>query len=135
MAYMSQERKQKLAPGIKAVLKHYGMKGTIAVRNHSTLVVTLKSGSIDFLRDAVPERWSDGYIERLQAEGNQGIQVNPYWFHEHFKGKAKQCLTDLFSVMNIGNHDRSDAMTDYFDVGWYSDVDIGKWKKPYEVTK
>jgi hypothetical protein len=33
--------------------------------------------------------------------------------------------------MNAGNHNRSDAMTDYFDVGWYVDVNIGKWNQPY----
>ena len=48
MAYVSKELKSKLAPAIKAVLKKYDMKGTIAVRNHSSLVVNLKSGAIDF---------------------------------------------------------------------------------------
>jgi hypothetical protein len=36
--------------------------------------------------------------------------------------------------MDIGNHDRSDIQTDYFDVGWYKSVNIGTWNKPYEVT-
>ena len=53
MAYMSQERKQNLAPAIKAVLKKYGVKATIAVRNHSTLVVNIKSGSIDFIENFI----------------------------------------------------------------------------------
>jgi len=42
MAYVSQADKKRLAPGIKAVLKKYDMKGTIAVRNHRTLVVKLR---------------------------------------------------------------------------------------------
>jgi hypothetical protein len=25
-------------------------------------------------------------------------------------------------------------MTDYFDVGWYIDIKIGKWDKPYNFT-
>jgi len=37
--------------------------------------------------------------------------------------------------MDIGNHDRSDIQSDYFDVGWYKSVNIGKWNKPYEVTR
>jgi len=135
MAYMSQEHKKKLAPGIKAVLKHYGMKGSIAVNNHSTLVVNLKSGVIDFLEDAVAGKWSDSYIETMRERGDYNIQINPYWYHEHFKGKAKDFLHDLLTAMNIGNHDRSDIMTDYFDVGWYVDVNIGKWNKPYVVVK
>ena len=53
MAYMSQERKQSLAPAIKAVLKKYGVKGTLAVNNHSTLVLNIKSGSIDFIENFI----------------------------------------------------------------------------------
>ena len=34
MAYVSQEKKKQLAPAIKAVLKKYGMKGSIAVRHN-----------------------------------------------------------------------------------------------------
>jgi len=26
-------------------------------------------------------------------------------------------------------------MTDYFNVGWYIDVNIGKWNKPYVIEK
>ena len=62
-----------------------------------------------------------------------GIQVNPYWYQDHFTGKAKAFLSEVIPAMNNGNHDNSDAMTDYFDVGWYVDVNIGNWKKPYTV--
>jgi hypothetical protein len=36
--------------------------------------------------------------------------------------------------MMVGNHDKSDVMTDYFNVGWYIDINIGKWDKPYKVA-
>jgi len=26
-------------------------------------------------------------------------------------------------------------MTDYFDVGWYNDIRIGDWNKPYQMVK
>ena len=48
MAYVSQEMKKELAPGIKAVLKKYGMKGSISINNHSSLVVTLQEGPLNF---------------------------------------------------------------------------------------
>jgi hypothetical protein len=35
--------------------------------------------------------------------------------------------------MNAGNWDKSDIQTDYFNVGWYIDVNIGKWNKPYTL--
>jgi hypothetical protein len=34
-----------------------------------------------------------------------------------------------------GNHDNSDIQSDYFDVGWYVEVNIGKWNKAYDLQK
>ena len=44
MAYMSQERKSEIAPKVKSILKKFGIKGSLSVRHHSTLSLTLKSG-------------------------------------------------------------------------------------------
>lgn len=128
MAYMSQEKKAKIAPVIKSILKKYKVKGSLAVRNHSTLVLNLKSGSIDFIAN-----YGNTPEARMDAE-KFGIQVNPYWYKDHFTGKAKAFLSEVIPAMNCGNHDNSDAMTDYFDVGWYVDVNIGRWNKPYTVA-
>jgi hypothetical protein len=48
MAYVSQALKAQLSPGIKAICKKYGVKASIAVRDHSTLVLNIKQGPIDF---------------------------------------------------------------------------------------
>ena len=77
MAYMNQEKKKRLAPKIKEILKRHKMKGSL---------------SLAFLSEVIP-------------------------------------------AMNEGNHDNSDIMTDYFDVGWYISVNIGRWDKPYIVRK
>ena len=53
MAYVSQELKAKLAPTIKAICKKYGVKASIAVRNHSTLVLNIKQGRIDFIENFI----------------------------------------------------------------------------------
>ena len=37
--------------------------------------------------------------------------------------------------MNDGNHDNSEIQYDYFDVGWYIDVNIGRWNQPYQLIK
>jgi hypothetical protein len=135
MAYMSQEKKAKLAPTIKAVCKKYGMKASIAVRHHSTLVVNIKSGKLDILSNynaTIAERDPTGNKHINQA--HTSLDVNPYWYHEHFTGKTKEFFEELFTAMNVGNHDRSDIQTDYFDVGWYVDVNVGQWNKPYVVA-
>lgn len=135
MAYMNQERKAELAPAIKAVFKKYGVKGSIAVRNHMSLVVTVKSGPIDFFGNfnsiLKENAWKQNYP---QQDAIGYIDVNPYWYHEHFDGIARKFLAELITVMNLGNHDNSDSQSDYYDIGWYIDVNIGKWDKPYELT-
>ena len=134
MAYMSSEMKQKIAPEVKKILKKYGMSGSLSVHNHSTLVLNLKSGKLDMIGNfntMIQERDPTGNRHINQAKGD--IQVNPYWYHEHFSGKCKNFLKEVLNVMNNGNHDNSDIQTDYFDIGWYVDVNVGRWNKPYEV--
>jgi len=121
MAYVSQELKAKIAPKIKAICKKYGVKASLAVRNHSTLVLNIKSGKVDFIND---------YGNSEDAR-KFGIQVNPYWYKDHFIGDAYHFLSEVIPAMNAGNWDKSDAQVDYFNVGWYIGVNIGKWNKPY----
>jgi hypothetical protein len=125
MAYMSQEKKAKIAPQVKAILKKYNVKASLAVRNHMTLVLNVKQGPIDFIKD----------FGNPEDAAKFGIQVNTYWYHEHFVGESKKFLTEVITAMNDGNHDRSDIQSDYFDVGWYVDVNIGQWNKPYALEK
>lgn len=117
MAYVSQELKAKIAPKVKAILKKYKVKGSLAVRNHSTLVLNIKEGALDFVKD--------------YGRDADYIQVNPYWYKDHFEGKSKAFLSEVIPAMNDGNWDKSDIQSDYFNVGWYVDVNIGKWNKPY----
>lgn len=128
MAYVSQELKSKLAPTIKAVCKKYGVKATIAVRNHSTLCLNIKSGKIDFINN-----YADNVddVKAFWARTDGSIAVNPYHFDKHFTGKAKSFLSEVLTAMRQGNWDNSDIQTDYFDIGWYVDVNIGKWTQPY----
>jgi hypothetical protein len=115
MAYVSQEKKQQLAPAIKAVLKKYGVKASIAVRHHSTLVVNISQGPIDF--------------------GDRYIQVNEYWIHEHYKGVARDFLTELLAAMKGPDYfNEDDAQTDYFHRSHYTDINVGAWNKPYALA-
>ncbi len=114
MAYMSQDKKKELTPAIKAVLKKFGMKGSLAVRHHSVLVANIKSGAIDFNLGERDYR-----------------QINEYHIESRYKGKALEFLLALKATMMLGNHNNSDLTTDYFDVGWYIEINIGQWDKPY----
>ena len=117
MAYVSKDTKKELAPAIKKVLAEYGVKGTIKVNHHSTLVVTLRK---------VPA----GLFTAKEIEDG----VNIYHIENHFEGTAKKFLTKLLAAMK-GNkwYDKTDAMIDYFDTAWYNDIKIGEWNNPAEV--
>jgi len=128
MAYFSQERKAEIAPLVKSILKKYGLKGSLSVRHHSTVVLTIKSGRIDFIGNNLET------LGRSWADRTQYIDVNPYHFRNHFDGEAREALTEIFDALNDGNWDRSQVEYDYFDRGWYVDVNIGRWNQGYIVT-
>ena len=124
MAYMNQEKKKVIAAKLKPVLKKYGVKGTLSVRSHMSIVLNVKSGKIDFFNDY-------GDVEDAKKFG---IQVNPYWFQDHFTGKAKEFLADAFDALkSAGYYNNSDAQIDYFDCAYFYDINIGKWNKPYSL--
>ena len=141
MAYVSQELKAKLAPSIRAVCKKYGIKASVAVRNHSTLVLNIKQGSIDFIENFIVTDKAKSYCNYMSETDiagirkDQSLDVNPYHYRDHFSGRARKFLIEVMSIMNDGNWDQSDIQTDYFNVGWYVDVNIGKWNKPYALVK
>ncbi len=126
MAYMNQEKKAKIAAKLKPILKKFGLKGSLSVHNHSSIVLTIKSGSVDFFTDS-------GNPEDARKFG---IQVNHYWYKDHFTGKAKEALSEIVPAMYSADYyDNSDAQTDYFDTAYYVHVNVGKWNKPYVFTK
>ena len=135
MAYVSQEDKKELAVGIKKVLAKYNMKGTIGVHNHSTIVVNLRSGELDILGN-----YWDNYKENeykidpwnKRSEPPNCLQVNEHYIERGYTGKVAEFLLELKSAMRGERYfDNSDIMTDYFHVSHYTDINVGKWDKPY----
>jgi hypothetical protein len=133
MAYMSQEHKARLAPTIKAICKRYGIKATLSVRNHSSLVLTVKQGTIDFIGNyaQVTGKTADDWAVK---KGN--IDVNPYHYDKHFDGRALKFLKEVIPAMYGPDYfDHSDIQSDYFHCSHYIDVNIGKWNAPYALEK
>lgn len=141
MAYMNQEKKAKIAALLKPIMAKYGVKGSLSVNNHSTIVLTVKSGSIDFVENYIKTDAEKPYAKHFSEDQvayirkNQSVDVNPYWFQDHFTGKAKSFLTEAFRALKGADwYDESDAMVDYFNTAYYVSVNIGKWNKPYVLT-
>ena len=136
MAYMNQERKAKITKALKPILAKYKVKGSLSVRNHMSIVLTLKSGAIDFIGNSNKVCGNDHYqVARGFKPNTTGYdQVNPYWFQDHYDGKAKAFLTEAFKALKSADwYDESNAMIDYFNIAYYVDINIGKWNAPYIV--
>jgi len=91
MAYMNQERKKQLTPAILAICKKHGLKASVAIKHHSTLVLNIASGPIDFLT-----QYNERTIARLTEQGRMcdyspatHIQVNEYLL-DAWEGPAGQ---------------------------------------------
>lgn len=136
MAWMNQERKALLVVEAKKVLKKYGVKATFST-SRGSIYCNIKSGPIDFIGNYNKTVSSNPYYANMMRDGTikDHMQVNVYHYQNHFTGKAKDFMHELILALNIGNHDNSDIQTDYFDVGWYVNVNVGKWDKPYQFDK
>jgi hypothetical protein len=123
MAYMSQEKKQSIHAALKRVIPT-GWKWSLAVRNHSTIVLTIAAAPVDLL----------GEIRRV-CRGATGTHwgVNDHCLDRQFD-QTLPLMRLIVAALNYGNHDRSDIQTDYFDVGWYVDINIGRWDRPFVCT-
>lgn len=115
MAYFNQERKKARAPIIKNIMKKYGQKCSMSVRNHSTFVVKVKdvAGMFAGQFDEFSARW--------------GLSINPYHYERHFADNpvAVAFLDELTAAMYGEDYfDESDAMVDYFHTSHYIDIDI-----------
>lgn len=128
MAYINQELKAKLAPSIKSVLAKHGLKGSISVRNHMVLVVTVKSGQVDFIGDYNKTNREHRVVDNME--------VNQYWVDSNHTPKVAKVIREIYHAMKGTEwYDNSDVQTDYFDTAYYMDLCIGRWNQPYQLTK
>lgn len=126
MAYMNQEIKKQKEFNIKKILKSFNLKGTLSVRNHSTLVLTIKKGQLDFVGE---------YKEAYSSARDTPIMVSRYNYRNVHSKKIVEFLDEIFKELNYGNWNNSRPEVDHFDIGWYVEVNVGTWKSPYQMVR
>ena len=137
MAYINQETKKELSVNIKKVLKKYNTKGTISVDNHSTLIVTIQSSTLDIIgnwfQKATLYGTKNSYGDIMDKP--EYMNVNEYWIDEHYTGEVKDFLNELLQAMKGDNwFDKSDIQSDCFHIAWYCNIHVGKWNKPFQLV-
>jgi hypothetical protein len=127
MAFMNQERKAVIAAELKRVIPQ-GWKWTLGVRHHSTIVLNIWAAPADLLGMIRPNVAYpvDRHFDLYMPHRGGVLKGAPAEIGELFDHIAE--------ALYRGNHDRSDLQTDYFDVGWYVDVNIGSYERPFVNT-
>lgn len=130
MAYVSKQDKQNISTKINPILKQYGLQGSLSVRNHSTLNLTIFGGSIDFIGNFNEVNENDPRF----VKATDNIQVNEYWYKEHFSGIALEVLEKLIPAMRTDDwFCDDDIQSDYFHRSYYYNVNIGRYDHPYKL--
>ena len=127
MAFVDQPRKARIAAALKPVMPK-GWKYSLAVRNYSTLVLTISAAPVNLVKAIKPSKY-------FNPETETHADVNPYHYANHLQPEYVETFKKIFQAINCENHDNSDLMTDYFDVGYYVDVQIGRWDKPFTTLQ
>lgn len=127
MAYVSKEKKAILVAAVKAALPK-GWKATFSVRHASTFIVTIRSAPLD-LASEFPGQVHDGKLDDLS--------IQPYHIREVEKRNVGLALNlkQIQDAIDSENYNNSDIMTDYFDVGYYTDLRFGEWDKPFKDSR
>ena len=121
MAFITAEQTKEIKRELSQ--KYPNLKFSVKNRNYTAVDVAIVGGDIDF---------SDLLNGRNHTSVNQYALMREYG--EPVYGEHTELLRGIFKIVNEGNYDRSDMMTDYFDVGFYVDFEIGRWDKPYVCT-
>lgn len=119
MAYMNKEHAATIRNNLKKAFPNF--KFSVTIHHHSSINVSLMKSPLDFSKEFAEVKHSEGYI-----------QVNYYYLERY---EHSDTLKKIYDIINEGNHDNSDPQTDYFDVGFYINFNIGQWDKPYICIK
>lgn len=134
MAYITQAEKQEITPVIKALLKKYGLKGSLSIDNHSTIVLKIKSGKLDFIGNYYACLETRPHDRSYVQKGLKAINPNPYWFKEQYTGEVLEFLTSAFVALKGKEwFDHSDSQSDYFHTKHYVEIQCGTWITPYKL--
>lgn len=127
MAYVSKEKKQKIAAALKTVMPK-GWRWSLAI-NHGSIA----SAPVDLMAEAM-RVYNDSY--RADRDGKMtapATHMQADCSPEMYFDSSLDLFRAIRAALNIDNYDNSDIHTDYFDVGHYTHINIGRWNKPFVV--
>ena len=116
MAYISKEQVKVVRDKLRSFDKY---KFSVTRSHYSSINVAILSAPIE-LRNDITRDYE---------------QVNKYYIDERDNKGSIDFLNSVNDIVNAGNYNNSDVQSDYFDVGFYVNISIGKWDKPFQVIE
>lgn len=121
MAFINKEKTKVIRNEIKKQFpRKDGWKFSVVNENHSSIHVSIMEAPVRF-------------HEKDYAQLNHYYPEN--YENSEILSKIKDIANGYFLNEGEKNYNRSDLMTDYFDVGWYVNISQGKWDKPFKQIK
>ncbi|MBS9775730.1 MAG: hypothetical protein KGV57_01400 [Fusobacterium sp.] len=116
MAYLSKDEVKVRREKIKKLFPvKKGWKFSITRDHFSGIKLAILQAPTNFLKDT-----EQGYLS-----------INECYIDENFPKEQAKVLNQMYAVLNQGNYNNSDPMTDYFNVGFYVSMSIGKWNQNF----
>lgn len=88
----------------------------------------------DELKKSFPKSFKLSITREHYSSVNVAIMASPLNIESHPNRRMKNHKTIekiIKHIINKDNFNHSDSMTDYFHVGHYANISVGKWDKPY----
>ena len=111
MAHISKEQVSQIRTQLKKEFK--GFKFSVKRVAYSKLSVSIMAAPVSF----VEEKYR---------------QLNPFYLDQY---QNSDILKRINTICNANNYDNSDSMVDYFDCGFYFELNIGSYDKDFQLTK
>ncbi len=96
-------------------------KFSVTNRNYSSVNIVILSAPKDLLAGC-EFTYKDVNIYRIDRD-----------YLEDYPG-IRYILNRIYEIANAGNYDNSDSQIDHFDIGFYVNISIGDWERPFVNT-
>ena len=118
MAYINSEKTAAIRNELKKQFPAKdGWKFSVRNENHSSVNIAILQAPVKFV-DKDYAQLNEYYLERYE---NSDI----------LKKISSIADGNFFDNPKERNYNNSDSMTDYFDRGWYTHLEVGKWNTPF----
>mgnify|MGYP001388376792 FL=1 len=127
MAYIGADSVKAIRVALKAEFPE--IRFSVTNDNHSSVVVSIMESPYNLINEHTAD----------EADIKSGyVNINHYYPERYAHEALYQRIWDIVKIapFNAGTedepwYDRSDIMTDYFDVSYYFTLRVGKWNKAY----